>query len=197
MRACWWTLRWKHGRSRMGDIKTVWNWKLCEWYFNEGFMRDGPLISHADFCIYAWQCFKQWYHGWRDWVLSSQRGYPSQCGLGASSLHATYHPSCHHHGSSYQSVAVYDTNTYVILQLLEAIRAISKTEAQKATSQSGNYQDSTMVPLGRSHNDNTAAQDDGDKRRLLVYPLMHQAISGHSVPKTQPAWGIFVSKLPI
>ena len=66
-----------------------------------------------------------------------------------------------------KSFAVYDTNTYVILQLLEAIGAISKTEAQKATSRSGNYQDSTTVPLGRSHDDDAAAQDDGDQEEAV------------------------------
>jgi len=145
----------------------VWNRKPCEWYFNERFMRDQPLILHADSCVYAWQCFKQWYHGWRDWVPSSQRRYPSQRSLGPSSLHATYYPSCCHQGSSCQSFAVYDTDTHVILQLLEAIRAISKTEAQKATSWSGNYQDSTTAPLGHSHDDDAAAQDDGDQEEAV------------------------------
>lgn len=40
-------------------------------------------------------------------------------------------------------------------------------EAQKATSWSGNYQDSTTVPLGRSHDDDAAAQDDGDQEKAV------------------------------
>ena len=49
--------------------------------------------------------------------------------------------------------------------------AISKTEAQKAMSRSCNYQDSTMVPLGHSHDDDTTVQDDGDQEEVIsLYP---------------------------
>ena len=40
-------------------------------------------------------------------------------------------------------------------------------EAQKAMSRSGNYQDSTTAPLGRSHDDDAAAQDDGDQEEVV------------------------------
>ena len=49
------------------------------------------------------------------------------------------------------------------MQLLEAIGAISKADAQKATSRNGNYQDSTTAPLSHAHNDEAAGQDDGDQ----------------------------------
>ena len=48
-------------------------------------------------------------------------------------------------------------------QLLEAIGAISNSDAQKATSWNGNYQDSTTAPLSRVHNDKAVIQDDGDQ----------------------------------
>jgi hypothetical protein len=47
--------------------------------------------------------------------------------------------------------------------LLEAIGAISKSDAHKATSQNGNYQDSTTAPLSRAHNHEAVIQDDGDQ----------------------------------
>ena len=48
-------------------------------------------------------------------------------------------------------------------QLLEAIGAISKSEAQKTTMWNGNYQDSTTAHLSHVHDDNAAVQDDGDQ----------------------------------
>jgi hypothetical protein len=48
-------------------------------------------------------------------------------------------------------------------QLLEAIGAISKSDAQKATSQKGNYQDSTTTPLSRLHDNEAVVQNDGDQ----------------------------------
>jgi hypothetical protein len=47
-------------------------------------------------------------------------------------------------------------------QLLEAIGAISGSDAQKANSQNGNYQDSTTAPLSRVHDDEAVVQNDGD-----------------------------------
>ena len=47
--------------------------------------------------------------------------------------------------------------------MLEAIGAVSKSNAPKANSQNGNYQDSTSAPLSRAHDDEAAGQDDGDQ----------------------------------
>jgi hypothetical protein len=55
--------------------------------------------------------------------------------------------------------------------LLEAIGAISKTEAQKASSRSGNYQDSTTAPLSRTHDDDAAAQEDVDPQDVVSLSL--------------------------
>jgi hypothetical protein len=48
-------------------------------------------------------------------------------------------------------------------QLLEAIGAISGSDAQKASSRKGNYQDATTAPLSRTHDDEAARQEDGDQ----------------------------------
>jgi hypothetical protein len=48
-------------------------------------------------------------------------------------------------------------------QLLEAIGAISKSNAPNATSRNGNYQDSTTAPLSRTHDDEAAGQDDEEQ----------------------------------
>jgi len=45
------------------------------------------------------------------------------------------------------------------IKLLEAIGAISAAESKKATSRSGNYQDSATAPLGREHDDDAVGQD--------------------------------------
>ena len=45
-------------------------------------------------------------------------------------------------------------------QLLEAIGAISKSEAQKAASRSGNYQDSVTTPLDREQDSDAVTQED-------------------------------------
>lgn len=46
------------------------------------------------------------------------------------------------------------------VKLLEAIGALTKSEADKATSRSGNYQDSLTTPLNRAHDDEAAGLDD-------------------------------------
>ena len=48
---------------------------------------------------------------------------------------------------------------YHLFKLLEAIGAISKTEAKKAASLSGNYQDSTTASLSHDHDNDAAAQE--------------------------------------
>ena len=46
------------------------------------------------------------------------------------------------------------------IKLLEAIGALTKSEADKATSRSGNYQDSLSTPLSRAHDKNAARLSD-------------------------------------
>jgi hypothetical protein len=48
-------------------------------------------------------------------------------------------------------------------QLLEAIGAISGSDAQKASSRKGNYQDATTASLSRTHDNEAAGQEDGDQ----------------------------------
>ncbi|PPQ80850.1 hypothetical protein CVT25_001974 [Psilocybe cyanescens] len=57
------------------------------------------------------------------------------------------------------------------IKLLEAIGAFSKTEARKAASRSGNYQDSTTAPLSRVHDDDAAVQEDGDQQDFVSLSL--------------------------
>ncbi|KAF8064936.1 hypothetical protein FPV67DRAFT_1419488, partial [Lyophyllum atratum] len=57
------------------------------------------------------------------------------------------------------------------IKLLEAIGAISKTEAKKAASRSGNYQDSTTAPLSRDHDDDAAAREDTDEDAGISFSL--------------------------
>jgi hypothetical protein len=52
---------------------------------------------------------------------------------------------------------------YLDYQLLEAISAISRSDAQKASSRKGNYQDATTASLSRMHDDEAAGQEDGDQ----------------------------------
>lgn len=56
--------------------------------------------------------------------------------------------------------------------MLDAIGAIFKTEAQKAVKrpllEAETTQDPTTVPLSRTHDDNTAAQEDVDPQDILV-----------------------------
>ena len=59
-------------------------------------------------------------------------------------------------------------STWSSAQLLEAIGAISKGDAQKASSWSGNYQDLTTAPLSRTHDDEAASQDDVDQLEDLT-----------------------------
>jgi hypothetical protein len=53
-------------------------------------------------------------------------------------------------------------------QLLEAIGAISRGDAQKASSWSGNYQDLTTAPLSCTHDDEAAGQNDVDQLEDLT-----------------------------
>ena len=46
------------------------------------------------------------------------------------------------------------------IKLLEAIGALTKSEADKATSRSGNYQDSLSTPLSRTHDNDAAGLSD-------------------------------------
>jgi hypothetical protein len=55
----------------------------------------------------------------------------------------------------------------IVTQLLNGIGAISMTESKKATSRSGNYQDSITAPLGRAFDDDAVAQDDEDEQDEL------------------------------
>lgn len=56
---------------------------------------------------------------------------------------------------------------FCLLKLLEAIGAISKTEAKKAASRGGNYQDSATAPLSRDHDDDAAAQEDVNQEESI------------------------------
>jgi hypothetical protein len=52
----------------------------------------------------------------------------------------------------------------MITQLLEGIGAISAAESKKATSRSGNYQDSVTTPLSRTSDDDAVGRDDEDEQ---------------------------------
>jgi hypothetical protein len=57
------------------------------------------------------------------------------------------------------------------MQLLEGIGAISKAESNKATSCSGNYQDSATTPLSRQFDDTAVAQGDEDEQEGLSFEV--------------------------
>jgi hypothetical protein len=52
----------------------------------------------------------------------------------------------------------------MIAQLLEGIGAISAAESKKATSRSGNYQDSVTASLSRTFDDDAVGRDDEDEQ---------------------------------
>ena len=52
----------------------------------------------------------------------------------------------------------------MISQLLEGIRAISAAKSKKATSWSGNYQDSVTAPIGHAFDDDAVGRDDEDEQ---------------------------------
>ena len=81
-------------------------------------------------------------------------------------MHATYYSPGSSKGKLKSSHIVSSTQSSA--QLLEAIGAISKGDAWKASSQSGNYQDSTTAPLSRTHDDEAAGQDDVDQLEDLT-----------------------------
>jgi len=78
-------------------------------------------------------------------------------------------------------------NLYCLFKLLEAIGAISKSEAKKAASRSGNYQDSTTAPLSHDHNDDAAAQEDTDQEDgwelldVLLPPSLYGVLGNASI----------------
>jgi hypothetical protein len=53
-------------------------------------------------------------------------------------------------------------------QLLEGIGALSKADSKKATSRSGNYQDSAIAPLGCEHDNEAVLQEDDDNNESTM-----------------------------
>jgi hypothetical protein len=86
--------------------------------------------------------------------------------MGETLLYAAHSPPCR--TQSKQIIPFHSMiRSLIVTQLLQGIGAISTTESKKATSRSGNYQDSIMVPLGRAFDDDAAAQDDEDEQDEL------------------------------
>lgn len=54
-------------------------------------------------------------------------------------------------------------------QLLEAIGAISKSDANKSSSRAGNYQETTSVPLERAHDEEAASLENSDVSEELIF----------------------------
>ena len=74
----------------------------------------------------------------------------------------TYNSSCCSEGMFIFLLAHCNSFFWVTLQLLEAVGAILKSDAQKATSQSGNYQDLATAPLSHAHDDVAMMQDESE-----------------------------------
>jgi hypothetical protein len=77
----------------------------------------------------------------------------------------------------------------LITQLLEGIGAISATERKKATSRSGNYQDSVTAPLSRTFDDDAVGKADEDEQDDVSLELDR---SGNILSAVEKA-GAFIS----
>lgn len=96
-------------------------------------------------------------------------------------MYAAYSTPCGYQGNSLcVLVARINYSQILVSKLLEAIGAISAAESKKATSRSGNYQDSATAPLGREHDDDAAGQDDADEQEVpsLVEDTTGNILSG-------------------
>ena len=92
--------------------------------------------------------------------MHNRRNFTQSC-MGLIALHATYDPSCSCQGK-YIFLTIFHI-IYLDYQLLETIGTISRSDAQKASSRKGNYQDATTTPLSHTHDDEAARQEDGDQ----------------------------------
>lgn len=84
----------------------------------------------------------------------------------------TYNSSCCSEGMFIFLLAHCNSFSWVLLQLLEAVGAILKSDAQKATSWSGNYQDLATAPLSHAHDDAATMQDKSEDINQQEDPML-------------------------
>jgi len=96
-------------------------------------------------------------------------------------VYAAYSTPCSYQGNSL-CVPVTKINYSQTLgsKLLEPIGVISAAESKKATSRSGNYQDSSTAPLGREYDGDAVGKDDADEQEVpsLVEDTTGNILSG-------------------